>query len=193
MEEQLLLRLRDAVACRPLDAIFLASNALATFPLCLALVIAAAALWWPRDRREALLWLALGVSTALLDVGLKAGFGRARPHLWHSAVVVDGFSLPSGHALASATFYPLLGRAAAIRWPARARAAYLAAAAMALYIGVGRLYLGVHWPSDVLAGWMLGAAQTLLGMRLVDRLKGDEDAAHRSAERPGGVGAGPRD
>ncbi len=194
MEERILQGLRGAIACSPLDTIFFVSHELATFPLCLVLCLMAIAWWWRRDRHEGFLWVALGLSTLLIEVTLKPGFGRVRPHLWTGAVVETGFSLPSGHALASATFYPLLARAVALRRPDRARAAYLAAAAMALYIGIGRLYLGVHWPSDVLAGWTLGAAQTVLAMRIVDRLKGNADVAGGGApERSASVGRGPGD
>jgi undecaprenyl-diphosphatase len=171
VEERFLLTIREAIASPVLDAVFLVSHHLATLPVCTALVIVAMVLWWRRDRRESVLWAGLGLTTLMFELFLKRGVGRTRPQLWTSAIVERGFAFPSGHALASITFYTLIARAVAIRWPERARLAYAGAAAMALYIGFGRLYLGVHWPSDVLAGWTLGAVQTLVAMTLVDRWK----------------------
>ena len=109
------------------------------------------------ERREALAWLGLGLATLCLVEGLKAAVGRARPTLWPRLVEATGYSFPSGHALGSAALYGFLAHVLARRWPARRLALYAAGVLMALYVGGGRLYLGVHWPSDVLAGWTLGA------------------------------------
>lgn len=95
----------------------------------------------------------------------KRVFGRARPPLASRLVTATGYALPSGHAFMSAAVYGaltlLLTRPG---WPpARRRAARVAAGGLVLAIGVSRVYLGVHWTTDVLAGWLLG----LLWLRLL--------------------------
>ena len=82
---------------------------------------------------------------------------RPRPTLWAWLVPVSGLSFPSGHAVAGASLYPLLGWTLVPGRPAVGRLAYALGLIPAAFIGVGRLYVGVHWPTDVLAGWALGA------------------------------------
>jgi undecaprenyl-diphosphatase len=152
------------------DAAFWLSQQLADLRFSVVLV-SLACLWhlWRGERAESLLWLVLGLTTLGLEEGLKVLVARPRPHLWPWPMPQFGFAFPSGHALASTTFYPLLARDVAHGWPRVRRIAWGLAIGLALFIGVGRLYLGVHWPSDVLAGWALGAGQTALGLRLLER------------------------
>ena len=150
-----------------LDDLFLVSHVMGTFPFCAILVLAAFSRRLRRaEKREAWIWIAVGVSTFLVQEGLKYLVGRPRPDLWPSIIPRSGFSFPSGHAVAAATFYPLLAHAWARSRPRQEVAAWAVAVSLALFIGVGRLYLGVHWPTDVLAGWVLGASQTALAIRL---------------------------
>ncbi len=152
------------------DAAFWLSNQLADLRFCTVLV-SLACLWhlWRGERAESLLWLVLGLTTLGLQVSLKVLVARPRPHLWPELIPQYGFAFPSGHALASTTFYPLLAWDVGRGWPRARPLAWSLAIGLALFIGVGRLYLGVHWPSDVLAGWALGAGQTALGLRLLAR------------------------
>jgi undecaprenyl-diphosphatase len=152
------------------DAAFWLSQQLADLRFSVVLV-SLACLWhlWRGERAESLLWLVLGLTTLGLVEGLKVLVARPRPQLWPWLLPQLGFAFPSGHALASATFYPLLARDVAHHWPRARPLAWGLAVGLALFIGVGRLYLGVHWPSDVLAGWALGAGQTALGLRLLER------------------------
>lgn len=172
MEARLLLWIH-AHASPALDSAFRLSHELGTLPTCAVIVAVAAAWLLGRGKRaEALLFVVLGLTTLELQEGLKALFTRPRPHLWTWVIPQADYSMPSGHALAAATFYPLLAWAVARRWPRAALPACVLAVALALFIGVGRLYLGVHWPSDVLVGWALGAGQTALGIALVERRGG---------------------
>lgn len=168
MEADLLLRLH-ALANPALDVLFVASDALATVRFSAGLVLTLIA--WHLLRREwraALVWLGVGLAAMALQSGLKPLFGRARPELWPRLVPVGGAAMPSGHALASAAFYPLLARVLARAHAPGARVYRAAGLLLPLVIGVGRLYLGVHWPSDVLVGWALGASLSWLAVRALE-------------------------
>lgn len=97
---------------------------------------------------------------AAMSVGLKAIFVRPRPDIVVHLSQVDTTSFPSGHSMNSAIVFLTLGALLArTRQEARV-AVYLIGASilLTLLIGTSRVYLGVHWPSDVLAGWSIGAA-----------------------------------
>lgn len=103
------------------------------------------------------------VGGALLGTLLKGVFIRARPDIVPHLVAVSTMSFPSSHAMDSAITYLTLGALLARAEPRRGVRLYIVAAALALTLMVGfsRVYLGVHWPSDVLAGWAVGAAWAL--------------------------------
>jgi undecaprenyl-diphosphatase len=121
-------------------------------------------LWLTGRPRAALLVLgAIGGGFALA-YGFKAGFERPRPDLVAHAAQVSTASFPSGHATLSAVTYLTLGALLARVQPRRSLKLYLIGLAVLVTIAVGlsRIYLGVHWPTDVLAGWALGSAWALL-------------------------------
>lgn len=101
---------------------------------------------------------------ALLTTVLKIGFARPRPDLVDHLVSVQSMSFPSGHAMASAVTYLTLGAllARTERRPAVRGYIFAVAGFLTLLIGTSRVFLGVHYPTDVLAGWTLGAAWALL-------------------------------
>jgi undecaprenyl-diphosphatase len=100
----------------------------------------------------------------LLSTGLKQGFDRPRPDLVPHGVLVHSASFPSGHAMQSAVVYLTLGALLARVQPRRRLKAYILTIAVVLtvLVGLSRIYLGVHWPTDVLAGWAAGAAWALM-------------------------------
>jgi membrane-associated phospholipid phosphatase len=153
-----------------LDRLFWLSHHMGTFRFW-AVIASLAILWsWKRgDRAAAALWLGLGLSTWALIEGIKPLVARARPDLWPRIIPEADFSFPSGHALASATLFPLLAWSVARARPDRARQAYALAIALALFVSFGRLYLGVHWPTDVLAGWLIGVGQIVVARYLWTR------------------------
>lgn len=107
------------------------------------------------------LFVALAVSGgAVLGTVLKAVFVRARPDVVPHLVLVNSASFPSGHAMNSALVYLTLATLLARAQAGRRVRIYLLSVAMVLtlLIGTSRVYLGVHWPSDVVAGWGVGAA-----------------------------------
>ena len=129
-------------------------------PLVIVTVLAAAYLASRRQVRELQL-LALGfVGVEILTTGLKLGFGRERPFFPDPLATERTYSFPSGHASMSLAVYGTLGFILARHLTdRRARVAVLAAAAaIVLLIGFSRLYLGVHFLSDVVAGFSLALA-----------------------------------
>lgn len=110
-----------------------------------------------------LLLVAIGGGT-LLSTLLKQGFGRPRPDLVPHAMYAGSTSFPSGHAILAAVTYLTLGALLAQIQPRRQLKIYLLTVAVVLTILVGfsRVYLGVHWPTDVLAGWVVGGIWALL-------------------------------
>ncbi|MGX5831645.1 phosphatase PAP2 family protein [Mesorhizobium sp. 43Arga] len=95
---------------------------------------------------------------------LKVGVDRPRPELVSHLVSVTSLSFPSGHAMLSAVTYLTLGSLAARFLHGRATKIYVLSLAVltTVLVGVSRIYLGVHWPSDVLAGWCAGFAWAML-------------------------------
>ena len=131
-------------------------------PFDIAFVLVLAAL---RKLREGLFaGVALGGS-ALLNLGAKQLFARERPTLWESIAPESTFSFPSGHAMGSMTLACVL---VLLAWHTRWR--WWLALPMAVFtamVGLSRVYLGVHYPSDILAGWAAAAAWTVVAYLLV--------------------------
>jgi membrane-associated phospholipid phosphatase len=157
--DELILHWLHGYSSPTLDAAFLVSNALGLGIVCIPLVGVMIASHLARgQKREAGAWLLVGLATWALVELTKAVVGRPRPILWPRLVEVSGFSFPSGHALAGMSLYPLLGWIVLRSRPGWQWAGFAGGVLVGLFIGVGRLYLGVHWPSDVVAGWALGLA-----------------------------------
>ncbi|HBK47193.1 MAG TPA: hypothetical protein DDZ67_12330 [Xanthomonadaceae bacterium] len=96
------------------------------------------------------------VGSALLNMGAKQFFRRDRPSLWESIAPESTYSFPSGHAMGSMT---LAAVAIALAWRTRWRwPVLLLAAAFVVAVSVSRIYLGVHYPSDILGGWCAALA-----------------------------------
>ena len=114
-------------------------------------VVIVTALLWRRRWREASFTAISLVGSALLNMSSKQFFQRDRPSLWESIAPESTYSFPSGHAMGSMTFacvVVLLSWNTRWRWPVA-----LVAPLFAVLVSVSRIYLGVHYPSDILAGW----------------------------------------
>ncbi|MEU5218677.1 phosphatase PAP2 family protein [Streptomyces sp. NPDC020807] len=125
-----------------------------------ALAAVAVVLLWARRERRLAVWVAVTCFVAAgLQQGIKFLVGRERPQ-WPDPVDSARFAaFPSGHAMTATVTCGLLLWVLALRWRDEWRGwGVLAGAALVSVVGVGwtRLYLGVHWPSDVLGGWLLG-------------------------------------
>jgi len=118
----------------------------------------------------------LAGTVLLADVsseGLKMLYGRPRPDLVPHGSYVYSASFPSGHSTLSAATFLTLATLIASLEPNRGTKIMVYALAMGLVLAIGfsRIYLGVHWPSDVLAGWSLGAAWALAAWTLLLRTR----------------------
>lgn len=112
---------------------------------------------------------------AILGSILKAIFDRPRPTIVPHLIDVNSLSFPSGHAMNSAVAYLTLGALLAQAEPSRTARIYLVglAAVVTVLVGISRVYLGVHWPTDVIAGWWAGATWaalcSMVAHRFLDR------------------------
>ncbi|SED87513.1 phosphatase PAP2 family protein [Streptomyces sp. TLI_105] len=154
-----------------------------------ALAAAATVVLWWRGERRAALWVA---GTSLLAAGsqqaVKALVGRERPYWAEPLDSARYAAFPSGHAMTATVTCGLLLWMLALHWRDEWRGwGTLAGAAVVSVLGVGwtRVYLGVHWPSDVVEGWLIGwcwVAAAVLTYRWNER----RGAAHRSPGDDGG-------
>jgi undecaprenyl-diphosphatase len=119
------------------------------------LLSAAAVGFWAVGRRRSAVMLVLFMAGAVvLENGLKLFFQRARPEAFFGPLP-GSYSFPSGHALLSLCFYAALAFLISAYWGAAARAVtWVAAALLVLCIGMSRIYLGVHYPTDVIGGYL---------------------------------------
>jgi len=145
------------------DAVLVAVARVATDlgggPLLIPLSLAVAAFLFFRGRKaDAALFLAITFGGRLLVILQKLVVDRPRPTLGEHLVAVESLSYPSGHAANGLIFWLTL----ALLLPRRRQPAFTTVALLlALAIGLSRVVLGVHWPSDVVGGWSFGLAWTL--------------------------------
>jgi undecaprenyl-diphosphatase len=125
--------------------------------------------WWDGRARLALMLVLIVIVGRGLGEAQKYWIARVRPDVEPHLVIVKTSSFPSGHAASSMIFYLTLALAltARTRWH---RAAAAGAICLSLLIGISRVMLGVHWPSDVVGGWAFGTLWVLLTLRLAERL-----------------------
>ena len=146
----------DWLAVMAMDITALGSLAVLSLLILLAFGVLACLRRWG----EGMLLLVGAGGGLAISQGLKALFGIERPGLDYRAVEAVNASFPSGHAMLSAVVFLTLGALGA-RFAQRKRLKALALGAavlLSLLVGLSRVYLGVHWASDVLAGWSVGAA-----------------------------------
>ena len=170
-DEQVRLLIHQAAA-PPLTALMGAVTMLGApwvlLALCCCAVLGFLRAGW---RRGAALLLVTMAGAALLNIVLKMSFHRTRPTSFFDTPLPTSYSFPSGHAMLAFCFYGVLAALLTARLSARpARMMiWIGATILIVLVGISRVYLGVHYPSDVLAGYA-GALVWVLTVVLGDRI-----------------------
>jgi undecaprenyl-diphosphatase len=122
---------------------------------------------------RAKLLVAAALGALLLENGLKLLVRRPRPHPYFGTALPVSYAFPSGHALDSIVIYAALATLVSPYITSRGGRLALVAgtAVLVLLIGISRIYLGVHWPSDVLGGWVAGAVWLAVWAIIGERLR----------------------
>lgn len=180
MDEWLVLALRDPhdrsdpIGPEWLEEVMRDFTALGGYAILTPLTCSVAVYLSLRQRvQTALLVIVAVIGGVLLSNTLKSYFDRPRPELVPHGSYVLTKSFPSGHAMMAATTYLTLGAILAEAEKRRALRVFflLVGVMLAAAVGISRVYLGVHWPTDVLAGWVAGAAWALACWTLARVLK----------------------
>lgn len=160
---------------RVLDYVMILFTKIGTGPVLMA-AIAAVAFWsYKRGRHSYVLILAANTVIAMVvNPILKAIFARARPTLFEVIKRPDTYSFPSGHSMSAVVIYGALAAVIIALRPSAKSPVTLAAGFLMLGIGVSRVYLGAHWPMDVLAGWASGVPFLIATVHIVHRAKRGE-------------------
>ncbi len=186
-DERILLAMREAGnPSDPLGPLWMEElgrdiTALGGFTILTGLTLAAIGLMLLYGRPKLAVLTLVAITGGTQSAGwLKNLFDRPRPDLVPHGVYVSSASFPSGHAMMAAVVYLTLGVMLARTQTSRGVRLYLVSLSViiTLLVGFSRVYLGVHWPTDVLAGWMLGGAWAvtfgLIALKLDPRRVGDE-------------------
>jgi len=161
-----------ALAIHRLDTVWLVSvmvvitNLGSGLVLTIVSALVAGVCMWRHERRLALILAANGVLILALELILKHVFGRARPTLFPEISLPADSSFPSGHSMGSMAIYGTVGRALIALYPEHRRLALVATPLLIAAIGFSRILLGVHWPSDVAAGFAAGVPFVLVARYL---------------------------
>jgi len=147
----------NARASSALDTFFIAFTDIGGFKfIVIVTAIIVAYMIYKKLYYKALLMLAAVGGAGVLNIILKGVFERTRPDLWQHLVTETDFSFPSGHAMASSIFtFALI----AVLWGSKWQPLAVGLGIIyVFFIGFSRLYLGVHFPTDILAGWAVSLA-----------------------------------
>ncbi len=140
-----------------LDRLMLNITSLADPPVVIGIFVGTIFwLWRKYKHAEMGMFTIACIGGEALNVGLKLAFGKVRPQLWTQLISETSSSFPSGHALGSFVVYGFLAYLLATEFKRFALGIYSVAGILILAIGISRLYLGVHWLTDVVAGYLVG-------------------------------------
>lgn len=121
-------------------------------------VVIATLVWFGLKRRysQVVMFTIALAGAFVLNTGMKLIFAKPRPELWPRLIPETSFSFPSGHALGSMVLYGVLAYLLSRLFPQKSMIFYGISAVVIGAIGLSRLYLGVHWPTDIFAGYGIG-------------------------------------
>lgn len=127
---------------------------------------------WLKHRLELILFLWVGLGSQLLNTLMKLWFHRERPD-FHRLIEVAGYSFPSGHSMAAFSLYGVISFLLWRHLPRRHQRTLLIIFAVFMTLGIGwsRIYLGVHYPSDVIGGYAASGAWLMLSIGLFEAYK----------------------
>jgi membrane-associated phospholipid phosphatase len=131
----------------------------ATLTLCLLI--------WKQYYQEAKFFLFACLGASILTTGMKLFFAKPRPQLWTHLISETSFSFPSGHALGSIVLYGFITYLLRYFYPKFSQVIYFLGLIIIVLIGLSRLYLGVHWPTDIMAGYGVGFLWLMLSITLL--------------------------
>lgn len=142
----------------------------------IVITITLSVLFWKSYYQEAKIYLLACFGFVILADGMKLLFAKPRPQFWTHLVEAGSFSFPSGHAVGSVIIYGFIGFLLSYHYPKFSQLIYCFITILILLIGFSRLYLGVHWPTDIIAGYGIGflwltCCVTLLKLQKSSRIK----------------------
>lgn len=138
------------------------ANCLSFLGEALILIVVAIVFYYGIDKKKAFSFISSMFFALIGTNGLKAIFRRPRPFVVHNDLLADrvetadGYSFPSGHTTTATSFYISFAKAIG------SKALFIGAFILSLFVGLSRNYLLVHWPIDVVVGYILGTATALL-------------------------------
>lgn len=154
-----------------LDYVFIAFTMIGSGPLLWGAILLVAVLAIRNHRWQlALLIAANGIVAQIVNLGLKTWFVRPRPTLFEEIARPSSWSFPSGHAMSAVQIWGVIAAVLIALYPRRRVVIVLANLILIAGIGLSRVYLGVHWPTDVLAGFAAGLPFLVVSVHLIHRV-----------------------
>lgn len=153
------------VRSSPLDAAMRAATFIGSSFVTLPVAGMVAILAWLRGHRRASVIVIVDVvAVACVSKLLKFEFGRDRPTIFSKIDLPSSYSFPSGHSMGAVAVWILLAVVLADLLPAWRRLIFVAGGLLVIAIGVSRVYLGVHWPADVVGAYLAGVPFLLVSL-----------------------------
>ena len=154
----------------PVDAAMTAATRIGSNLVLLPVVAAVTALAIRlRQRAVAIILVIDAIVVIAAYSALKLMFSRERPRLFDKIALPTGYSFPSGHSMSAVGIYGVIAAVLIALYPGRAAPVIVSAVLLIAAIGASRIYLGVHWPSDVIGGFLGGVPPLAVSVHLIHR------------------------